>query len=140
MFPWLTPWAIFSRPFGADVQESEERNVETPGAGETACPTKPPRRSSQNVAAARALAGPESLELPCLESRATLRGCSTANQQLTGQKLEVHGEKLQERVDNPLPVNNLPHHHRASPIRLSAGGRILKPKGTRPRSCNRVRS
>src|SRR5664280_490704 len=67
-------------------------------AGETACPTKPPRRSSQNVAAARALAGPESLELPCLESRATLRGCSTANQQLTGQKLEVHGEKLQARA------------------------------------------
>src|ERR1035437_1713442 len=64
-------------------------------AGETACPTKPPRRSSQNVAAARALAGPENLELPRLESRATLRGCSTANQQLTGQKLEVHGEKLQ---------------------------------------------
>src|SRR5664279_5336775 len=64
-------------------------------AGETACPTKPPRRSNQNVAAARALAGPENLELPCLESRATSRGCSTANQQLTGQKLEVHGEKLQ---------------------------------------------
>ena len=28
--------------------------------------------------------------------------------------------KLQERVDNPLQVNNLPHHRRASPIWLSA--------------------
>src|SRR5450759_3391121 len=40
LFPWLAPWATFSRPSGADAHESYQQNVETPGTGESACPTK----------------------------------------------------------------------------------------------------
>src|SRR5450756_2394570 len=31
LFPWLAPWATFSRPSGADADESYQQNVETPG-------------------------------------------------------------------------------------------------------------
>src|SRR5450756_2774364 len=31
LFPWLAPWATFSRPSGADAHESYQQNVETPG-------------------------------------------------------------------------------------------------------------
>src|SRR5450756_1976960 len=37
LFPWLAPWATFSRPSGADAHESYQQNVETPGAGAFAC-------------------------------------------------------------------------------------------------------
>src|SRR5664280_1583497 len=30
LFPWLAPWATFSRPSGADAHESYQQNVETP--------------------------------------------------------------------------------------------------------------
>src|SRR5450756_604456 len=33
LFPWLAPWATFSRPSGADAHESYQQNVETPVAG-----------------------------------------------------------------------------------------------------------
>ena len=34
LFPWLAPWATFSRPSGADAHESYQQNVETPDSGE----------------------------------------------------------------------------------------------------------
>src|ERR1035437_8115689 len=33
LFPWLAPWATFSRPSGADAHESYQQNVETPEGG-----------------------------------------------------------------------------------------------------------
>src|SRR5665647_1973012 len=34
LFPWLAPWATFSRPSGADAHESYQQNVETPDPSE----------------------------------------------------------------------------------------------------------
>src|ERR1035437_5980434 len=34
LFPWLAPWATFSRPSGADAPERYQQNVETPDRGE----------------------------------------------------------------------------------------------------------